>query len=102
MNKYFLICSSVTQLFYNISPLKQENAKREKWKIKQKPNKHETNKIFFPSDCANHEKIIKSLYSIPVNYLHHIYHIYYIYTIYTIRISYIYINNFCIYKLFYI
>ena len=50
----------MTKLFYNISPLKQKNKKIIKnSKFKQKTNKQETNKIFFPSHCENHENYNK-------------------------------------------
>ena len=50
----------MTKLFYNISPLKQKNKKIIKnSKFKQKTNKQETNKIFFPSHCKNYENCDK-------------------------------------------
>ena len=61
----------MTRLFYNIFPLKQNNAKIEK--LSKKRNKHETKKVFFPSHCENKKIITKSLYNMIDYFLQYIY-----------------------------
>ena len=76
----------MTKLFYNISPLKHKNKKIIKnSKFKQKTNKEETNKIFFPSHCENHDKVCIQYYNVIYVYIYIYIYIYiymhiYIYT----------------------